>query len=510
VVTRFCLITLLFLIPIILLAQTEFITESDPDRVLQNDFDRFSSQLFSGKIPLIYLGSLDGADLRQNHSFSFRYSNMSAVLHLRKDSDALTSSGNLSLERVSSLLETLSFGNYRFRFGKGLVIGESVNGLSNKILTPGSPYYYQPQGVAFRARKGSFCLGAFLSGQARGYNPSDSLIAGLPKTKTSKLDKTRENLGGVSLEYASKSLNLGILAYRQSYDRAFSDPTLERNLDAVSLCGEYSYKNHTLSAESAWINSSLLNKLDLRLKFPKLTQIFSLARIPEYQIPAYADRQTVLSTFADATEYRYKLDFAVSRHIGLNLASLVYQPRSPFSGITMLKQIICSGAYRDSLNTGFLAVTVFDRKIVQEITDGNYQSVNPIRVRMETRLGRQVSPGVKFDLFLRYHIEDKHLYQSDSWYWNSRLAFDLKPVTILAGIRNWQSMNELLIDQEDQTSPSSLEEIVLPAGQDELRFDLSIVYGSPRIKLSGKGSVSLLTGDIEFSLGLRLAPFKNK
>lgn len=500
-------IALLFCLPLFLNAQTVLIPESDPDLLIQTDFDKLTELLLKGDIPMSYYGAFTGTTSTQTHRLELSRAKLSASLSLRERDGYGTSAAGLRLDALSPNLRTLSFGNYRANFGEGIVLGKASATTATEIEKPGSPLYYQPLGAAAQLSLAFWQLSAFISGQSRSCSLTDSLISYLPKTRSQKLTKTAESLEGICLGIKRKSFDLALLGYRQSYDRMFSSEDTERELKAISLAGALRLKRISLRGETANINGVQTLSLKGELIFPRLSQSISLAIVPQYQIPAYASRQTSLSTRSDATEYSYRIDYTPHPRSRVRFGTTVYQPYDDFDGRSLLGQIYGMASYRDTLNTASFAVTAFDRSIVSEI-DAGYATTNPVHLRFESRYKHRIDSHLDWDILIRYHLEDKGGLQSDSWYWRSGLTLSYDKLSLTGGLRNWQSVYSFIEPENDAEPGDPDADQLIPAGEDELLLELSLSYSRKVFALSTKGSVSLLNGKPQFSLNVRVSPFK--
>lgn len=196
-----------------------------------------------------YMGSALYHNLRYNYRYGTRLSwGLSAEKDAGEPLFVGTRPDYLSAYVLVSdmgVLKNLVLGNYRLRFGQGLVMNSNFAlgkemllqsfGRQSASITPHrgtneSDYY---TGAAATLARGALQLTAFAS-----YRPFDATLNGLSistlktdgyhrtPTELSRRSNTRGNLFGTHLGYSFNGLHLGATALYQSYNRSFQSSTL--------------------------------------------------------------------------------------------------------------------------------------------------------------------------------------------------------------------------------------------------------------------------------------------
>lgn len=484
---------LLLILPLWILAQTEdLIPELDPIQIERDAFDRIIGDALDGKVPFGFRSSynIDAQSFNQNLRFDHKL--IHARLNYRKDADEDLLNGSVRIKPKAAIVKNLVLGNYRLRFGKGLVLGTGqTESRGMDIREPGSPGYYIAQGAALDLGLKDIGAVVFGSVQNRKVSLRDSLISYLPKSRSDGMDTSREDIAGLALELNRKHLDLGLLVYYQAYDLDFANPDWQQRLFLASVYGRADYKRITLSGELASDQDKANAVLSAELIYPKFKQEISVKLLPRKQIPAYAYRQTILSTTNHANEFSYRMRYQAWPRLQLQLHCLSFQSMDRLSARRSMQRIDAQSVYKDSLNIVRFLVSVFDREIIA-LQDSSYISSRPQHLRFASNIQRQLSSKLDFKLFLRYHLEEKTDYRDNSWYWHARFDFAHKRLKLRWGLSNWQTSKHYSLEPEELWE-APLSEIT----KEGLLADAAVEYHFKALKIGASGALSLITGKPE-------------
>lgn len=485
---------LLLLLPLLLTAQTEeLIPELDPIQQETDAFDRVLSDVLNGKLPLKFRTSYNHDSETLSQSLALSHKLISANLNYRHKQELDLLNLGLSFQPSSKLVKSLYLGNYRPQFGKGIIfgIGDSESpGL--EIRTAGSPGYYQMQGAALELAFGAVKASLLGSNQDRRATITEDRISYLPKSRSDGMDKVKEEIAGLALSLKTRHLDLAWLGYSQGYDREFSSSGWQQTLSGTSIYGRAGLGKVSLSSELAYSSDQTVNSVVLaELTYPKFQQELKIAILPRKQIPAYAYRQTSLSSQNHANEISYKFSWQAASRLQFRLLCTSFQSLDRLSSSASLERIDLQTVYTDSLSLLRFSGSFFDREIIA-LQDSSYSSSCPLQLRMATEIKRKLASKLDFRLYLRYHLEEKTAYQNNSWYWQARFNYGLKALKLRWGLSNWQSSRNYVLNQdelwESLQSGVTREGLTVDAGL-ELRFH--------RIKIGASGALSLYTGALE-------------
>ncbi|HRY83266.1 MAG TPA: hypothetical protein P5533_01390 [Candidatus Cloacimonadota bacterium] len=488
------LLIFLLLLPLLLSAQTEeLIPELDPLRQETDAFDKLLSEFLTGNLPLKLRTSYNVSSQTFSQSLAFSHKLISGNLNYRRKAELDLFSGGIRFQPSSKLLKSVYLGNYRPQFGKGLLLGSgSVESSGMEVKTAGSPGVYQLQGAALELVFGAVKASVFGSNQARKATITNDQISSLPSTRSQAIDHVKEEIAGLALSTKIGHLDLAWLSYTQGYDRAFSASGWQQTLSGTSVYARTELGKVAFSTELAFTGDRTVNSVSsAELIYPKFQQEIKVAILPRRQIPAYAYRQTRLSSSNHADEFSYRFSWQALPRLKFRLQCASLQSRDRLGSAKSLERIDLQSAYTDSLSLVRVSGSFFDSEVIA-LQDSSYSSTRPLQLRMLTEIRRKLFQGMDFRLILRYHLEEKTEYQNNSWAWQARFNYALKALNLCWGLSNWQSSRNYILSEAELA-----EGLFSGVTKEGLNAEAGLELYFRKLKLGASGALSLYTGNLE-------------
>ncbi|MDP2172216.1 MAG: hypothetical protein Q8J62_00375 [Candidatus Cloacimonadaceae bacterium] len=354
------------------------------------------------------------------------------------------------------LVRQVSLGNYRLRFGRGIVFGYGKRGMPSSIYElekPPRADVYSPFGAAAKLGWKELSLLGFGSAQSRKARLSGEDILSLPTKKTEELGSTLESLYGATLGYEGASFSLAGMAYHQSYDREFSDDAKETALNAFSLYAALSLKRHKIDVESAWQNGKNNSRVVWEMTYGSFKQSFGYAQNPSNQYTAYAISPAVLSKRLSAEELSWDAQIPMLENIVL-LTRLSINHVSDLDENYLSRQMAAL-EYKESGSRVRLSLFRFDREILYEIDD-SYQSTIPQNYRAQIVITQKLFPVLTWSAQFRYHFEQKRDYDKNSFFAENALAYAYGKLKTEISWQRWHSLHEFVIPDSQEPDAYAL------------------------------------------------------
>ncbi|HNZ06799.1 MAG: hypothetical protein KBA79_04545 [Candidatus Cloacimonetes bacterium] len=473
----------LLLLPLALVAQSEAeLIELNAETLEFNAWQELYRQLLSPGSELGLDNRLWLTDQSYSlHRLMFRHQGRELALNLYNDWTDGDTDANVSIRLAQDkLLRDVALGHYRLQFGTGISMGSGSRSLKGPVLQierPPSPRRYSPFGAAIKTqwKQVAGLLFASVAAREARLNAASEIIS-LPRTKTGLDGSTRENLWGAALSYEAKLFRLGVIAYRQSYDRDF-EGGLERVSTAGSVYGALRFKAHTLDLESGLTNDSPHHYLAWNYRHQGFEQTLSFAIDPDQDQVAYSTPREVLSRDPDTMEMAWDARFPLFKDARLGLRFAADHLRGGSVSTNDLRtRLLASFEYGQQAENFSFRVSHFDREVLSHI-DEDYNLSRPKHWRFELAYKDQVLPYLGLMLNCRYHIEDKSSWKDNGLYYHSALQFQSGKLSARLGYQGWQSSKTGLWYEDDTLSAWSV------AGKDDQNLYLSADLNLKRLKL---------------------------
>lgn len=435
------------------------------------------------------------------HDALWQGESASLLLNARRDWDKRQTflAGNTRI-RTGTLDAML--GAWRFRFGRGLLLGYGGRSLPDSVFTlqyPGSAATYSPLGAVVKLARGAWRGGVFGSRQEREARLKDGLISSLPQTRTGLLSHTPESIFGATLGWQQKQFQTALLAYYQNYGRDFTaSAELQQRILAGSLFALLDLGAHSLDGEAALLDGDLAALLTWQYRSKGFRQTLSYAHngFSPKQLP-YALQPAILNSVAGRDEYSLDLQLA------LPLKTTVLLRYSLNSGASFsagpLSRFAASLNYKSAQNTVKLSYYNFDREIIT-LVDSTYLPLSPRNHRLELQGKYFIKSTVYQELEFSYSLEDKADYRKNTYRAGLYWGYEPGKLRLKAGFLTWQSPRSFLARDELNTNYYSV-----CTADDNLLFGTAS-YALSRLQISASGRKSLLhSGAFELSLRLGIS-----
>lgn len=432
------------------------------------------------------------------HSSLYQAESASLLLNARRDWDKRQTflSGNT---RIRTRTLDAMLGAWRFRFGRGLLLGSGGRSLPDSLFSlqyPGSAASYTPLGAVVKLSRGAWRGGVFGSLQERETRLKDGQISSLPQTRTGLLTATPESIFGATLGWQQKQFQTALLAYHQSYGKDFAASLdLQRRITAGSLFASLDLGAHSLDGEAALLDGDLAALLTWQYRSKGFRQTLSYAHngFGPKQLP-YALQPAVLNTAAGRDEYSLDLQLALPLNTSVLLRYSLNSGAS-FSA-DPLSRLVAALSYKQAGNTLKLSYYSFDRQIIT-LVDSSYLPLSPRNHRLELHGKYFLRSNVYQELEFSYSLEDKADYRKNTYRAGLYWSFEQGKLRLKAGFLTWQSPRSFIaLDGEspDYYSVCTADDNLIVA---------TAAYARKRLQFSVSGRKSLLHPG-KFELRLRL------
>lgn len=454
------------------------LVELDTEALEINAWQDLQRQLSTLRGPLrldarAYLSSESDYSL---NALKYRLQRQELLFVHRRDWNSDHDLFSFNLRAISPRLD-LALGNWRLRFGRGMLLGDGQRSATDSLFSlrePLSPQIYVPLGLVGLANYGVWRLGAFTSSQMRQARLADSLMHSLPSSRGDGLVRTRESLAGLSLGYLSDRLHAAALLYWQQYDRAWSDAEYPRSLLAGSLSAALEMNAHRLDGELALLEWIPYGLIAWRFKHRHWAQTVSFARNAPLDVLPYAISASRLSSAPGRHEYAWELGFDPWPHTKLQVRYSL-NSGSGFSGDAVSR---LSAALRYSLKDSWIHLTghSFDRDLITRL-DSTYDASLPRNYRLLLNVRHSFHSSFFQQLDLLWSLADRASFTSQTYRFRlslgygseNILGFQVSESQLRAGLLSWQSPRSFLAGDEFDPQYYSLcenEDTVLFAAAD--------------------------------------------
>lgn len=426
------------------------LVELETDALSATAWQDFYRGLDASTRPLALDGRFYFSDASQYslHSVFCDIGNAEALFNQRRDWKKGNDYSNFRLGVRSSGMEAV-IGSYRFRFGRGLILGSGSRAASDSLFgfrEPLSPLSYTPLSAGVKLGRGNWRAAVFASGQKREARLSGGLISSLPASRSGQLSSTRENLFGTALGYQAKHWRAGALLYRQNYDKDFTDSALEREIWSGGLCGAFEKGGHSWDAELALVQRDLACLIDWNYRFRSFEQTVSYAHNAQPKQLPYDVSAAVLDKDVGRSELEYGLKVTLPWKTVLQLRYGL-NSGSSFTGGT-LSRLLAALGYSEKGNYARLSFYGFDSEVIAQ-ADSSYVVSDPRNFRVLFNARYRFRPRFYQQLDCQYSLTDKKDYTKNTYRFSLAFGYQKAGLDLKAGFLSWQSPLTFLAEDAD-------------------------------------------------------------
>lgn len=450
-------------------AQVEELPEISSDELQTNWLESFYRELSSSKY-----------GIKTNSRFRYDGHNMQQLHSLRggKDGYSVTINGsnngnneayaNFRINSISKgFVQELAIGSLNPSWGLGAVLKQSSG--KQAIFqsgNPSHPEYSSPQGVAMRLKHGNAQAFGMASHTMRPANIKDGYISTLYKKHNPERSYVWEKLfaGGMHLSY--KQLNMGAMAYYQSYELPFVDSTMQQDLHAYSATVNYRAGIMYMECEAALIGKEPTLKGILNMKHLGFGQQLAVYLIKNKQLPAYSAKPGVISFRGQHSEINWNTDYSITKHLDSQLRIALSRNDGDVKPPTWQARSIVALRYKHEPTAVGLQLSRINKELVA-LADSSYVNSMPMHYRVKLNISHKLKPSLELSTEFRYHYEEKMKDERNSFFWENRIRKTAKHAFAEAGLRNWQSLYSVSIPDAEM---GDAEGVSLLKGEDSQVF----------------------------------------
>ncbi len=376
-------------------------------------------------------------------------------------------------------------GNYRLRFGRGLVSGSSSRAQPDSLfsfLDPLSPRNYGLQGAAAAYRHKALRATVFASMQNREAKlDAQGNIRSIQKSRGEEFSTANESILAAAAGISIPRLQAGILCQRLEYDREFVSSELDKTHWTTSVYGSFKIKKIHLDAESVLLDENPAALLNFSYKTGGFEQSISYARNGLQNRLPFALTPALLSKNTDSNEWNF--DWAIPLPLKSRL-KLRYAINNDAGGSPLSRFIGSLSHSHGGRQFGFLFQS-YDSEIISRI-DSSYVASEPRNHRFRL-WGRYPLVGTlqqNFDFV--YALQDRQNYSRNSHRAKLGFAYTKKDWKLALEYLSWQNLHQSW--QSDEFDPWLQS---LCAAEDRV-LNLDLAWKRGAWKLSAQGTVSFL------------------
>ena len=450
-----CITFLLLVCCLSIFAEVEEIPELETENLEDNWLNQLYSEIEDGKYSFGLNSRIKYAGNCLN-DFQIQQKELRLNLNLYiKESSELNANFQLSRLPSENNCFEIHFGSYRPAFGLGTVFKKSRVKSLFAIDRPAHPAYYSPFGAVTIIRLNNVSAFFMGSGQQRNAALKENKINSLYKTIHSESPVVQENIFAGGLEYQINNNHFGFLVYEQNYDRNYADSLLAKKIQVYAFSTRMNRENISIAAELAYLEKDLALQAESQFSYHNISQEISYAHRQGKQMPVYAAKPFLLSSKGESQEINWNLNYQPHKIVFLGLRYALIQKNNCLKSPAWNSRSIINFTIKPSQTTVNLQLTRLNREIITEI-DSSYIATLPVHYRFRLHCKQELNNNLDFALLFRYHYEDKMELHKNSFYWENAFRYHQKRVKISTGVKTWQTVNALILLDENMDNPSGI------------------------------------------------------